>query len=77
MKDKFKCYFPCIVVIDWEDDIKYMCMVFYGWNIFLNDNIYVVGIELPHIDWMAVNGMSMNNFYAVQPINCFQLICDV
>lgn len=52
-------------------------MVFYGWNIFLNDNIYVVGIKLPHIDWMAVNGMSMNNFYAVQPINCFQLICDV
>ena len=27
-----------------------------------------VGYQTPHIDWMAANGMAMNNFYAVQPI---------
>lgn len=28
-----------------------------------------VGYQTPHIDWMAANGMAMNNFYAVQPIS--------
>lgn len=28
-----------------------------------------IGYQTPHIDWMAANGMSMNNFYAVQPIS--------
>lgn len=27
------------------------------------------GYQTPHIDWIAANGMSMNNFYAVQPIS--------
>lgn len=29
----------------------------------------VIGYQTPHIDWLASNGMSMTNFYAVQPIS--------
>lgn len=28
-----------------------------------------IGYQTPHIDWLAANGMSMTNFYAVQPIS--------